>query len=125
MTTHYHLLIDVPEESLKKGMQRLNWTYARWFNAQHGRAGHLFGERYFCVLIETDGHMLSAMRYIARNPVKAGLCPRPSDWLWGSYRGCVDLDDSFPLVESEPLRAYFGPDRARANVLIRQFVGDD
>jgi REP element-mobilizing transposase RayT len=122
MSTHYHLLLDVREESLQTGMQRLNWSYARWFNARTSRSGHLFGERYYCDLIETDGHMLSAMRYIARNPVKAGLCSIPADWRWSSYRRLVGVDDSFPFVDAEPLRAYFGSDRASATVQIRRFV---
>jgi REP element-mobilizing transposase RayT len=125
MTTHYHLLVEVPEESLQAGMKRLNWGYARWFNARRGRWGHLFGERYYCVRIETDGHMLRALRYIARNPVTAGLCRRAADWRWSSYRRLIELDNSFPFVNAEPLRAYFGTDRRRATALIRQFVEDD
>jgi hypothetical protein len=68
--------------------------------------------------------MLELLRYIARNPVESGLCEKPSDWYWGSYRGCVELDDGFPFVDSTPLRSYFGADRTRATELIRRFVGD-
>jgi REP element-mobilizing transposase RayT len=125
MVTHYHLLLEVPADALQPGMQRLNWSYARWFNSRHGRRGHLFGERYYSGLVESDGHMLTLLRYLAQNPVVDGLCSRPSDWVWGSYRGCVGLDDRFPFVEAAPLRAYFGAAEDRATALIRQFVGDD
>jgi REP-associated tyrosine transposase len=124
MTTHYHLLLDTPRDTLQAGMHRLNGHYARGFNLRHDRKGHLFGERYSCTLVESDGHMLAVMRYIANNPVEAGLCEKPSDWYWGSYRGCVDLDEPFPFVDSTLLRSYFGADRARATELIRRFVGD-
>lgn len=80
MTTHYHLLLDVAANALQPGMQHLNGNYARGFNLRHGRSGHLFGERYHDVLVESDEHMLELLRYIARNPVEAGLCARPSDW---------------------------------------------
>src|SRR4051812_33426002 len=43
MTTHYHLLLDAPANTLQTGMQRLNGHYARAFNLRHGRNGHLFG----------------------------------------------------------------------------------
>jgi putative transposase len=125
MPTHFHLLLDVPENTLQPGMQRINWGYARWFNAQRGRSGHLFGERYYCVRVETDVHMLILLRYLARNPVSAGLCERPSDWFWSSYRGAIGLDAGFPFVDAAPLRAYFGPNAERATALIRQYVGDD
>jgi putative transposase len=125
MSTHYHLLVEVPDDTLQAGMQRLNWGYARWFNAQHRRSGHLFGERYYCVRVETDVHMLILLRYLARNPVAAGLCERPADWRWGSYRGCIGIDEGFPFVDAAPLHAYFGDVAERSTALMRQFVGDD
>jgi putative transposase len=125
MTTHYHLLVDVPENSLQSGMRRLNGCYAKRFNRRHGRVGHLFGERYYAGLVESDGHMLQLLRYIARNPVNGGLAPTPADWRWSSYRGCVGLDAGFPFVDSSLLREYFGHDEPRAIELIRQFVEID
>ena len=68
--------------------------------------------------------MLQAFRYIARNPVVAGLCNAPADWIWGSYRDCIQLDNRFPFVSHEPVRSYFGPDRVRATRLLRDFVED-
>jgi putative transposase len=124
MTTHYHLLLDVEDNALQPGMQRLNGPYAQRFNARHRRSGHLRGDRYSAKPVESDGHMLHALRYIARNPVEAGLCKRPSEWPWGSYRGCAELDSGFAFVDSSLLRAYFGPDRREATRLLRAFVGD-
>jgi REP element-mobilizing transposase RayT len=124
MTTHYHLLLDVQENALQPGMQRLNGPYAQRFNARHRRSGHLRGDRYHAIQVESDGHMLQLLRYIARNPVEAGLCEHPSDWPWSSYRGCAELDGGFAFVDSSPLRAYFGRDRRAATKLLRSFVGD-
>jgi REP element-mobilizing transposase RayT len=125
MSTHYHLLLDVPENGLQHGMRRLNGCYARWFNGRHDRVGHLFGERYYSRLVDSDGYMLYLLRYIARNPVEAGLVTRPSDWYWGSYRGCAGLDAGFPFVDSSLLRGYFSSAEDRASELIRLFVGDE
>ena len=125
MTTHYHLLVDVAANSLQEGMRELNGCYSRRFNRRHGRVGHLFGERYYAGLVESDGHMLQLLRYIARNPVDGGLASRPIDWPWSSYRGCIGLDAGFPFVDSAPLRRYFGTDEQRANELIRAFVERD
>jgi REP element-mobilizing transposase RayT len=125
MTTHYHLLLEVADDGLKEGMRRLNGCYAKGFNARHGRVGHLFGERYYAGLVESDGHMLHLLRYIARNPVEAGLVARPSDWYWGSYRGCAGFDRGFPFVDSSLLRGYFSAAEQRASSLVRAFVGED
>lgn len=122
MPTHYHLLLEVPNEDLALGMKSLNWRYSWWFNRRHARWGHLVGERYGARYIYTDAHMLNAMRYIARNPVRAGLCRRPEDWAWSSYRRCIGREDPFNFVDVAPLRAYFATDEAEATWLLRQFV---
>ncbi|HLX18716.1 MAG TPA: transposase [Gaiellaceae bacterium] len=122
MRTHYHLLLDVPENSLQAGMQKINGQYAQQFNRRHGRSGHLRGDRYAAAAVETDEHMLRAFRYIARNPVTAGVCPSPADWPWSSYRGSAGLEDTFDFVDHRPLRAYFGGGSAEALRLLRGFV---
>jgi len=122
MPTHYHLILDVVEDKLQPGMHVLNGMYAQWFNRRHGRSGHLGGARYGAVHIESDGHMLRAFRYVARNPVKDGLCWDPIEWRWSSYRGCVGLEPVFGFVSNEPMYAYFGSDPASAILGIRSFV---
>jgi putative transposase len=124
MTTHYHLLVEVADNALQPGMQALNGPYAQRFNARHRRRGHLRGDRYYAGAVVTDGHMLSLLRYLAWNPVDAGLCQRPADWCWGSYRGCAGIDDGFPFIDSSRLRGYFGGDDQKALELLRAFVGD-
>lgn len=122
MPTHYHLLLTVAADTLQLGMHGLNFAYARRFNAVHGRKGHLFGERYHCAPVRTDAHMLRALRYIARNPVKAGLCERPEDWYWSSYGGCAEYRAGFAFVDTSRHRAYFGGDTPRATELLRAYV---
>ena len=124
MSTHYHLLLDVPAETLQPGMQRLNGFYARAFNVRHGRSGHLFGERYYDVMVESEEHFLQVVRYIALNPVEARLCAKPSDWYWGSYRDCVGLGNEFPFVDPSMFRDQFRTAHDDGLDEIRRFVGD-
>jgi putative transposase len=124
MTTHFHLLLEVEDNVLQPGMQSLNGPYAQRFNARHGRSGHLRGDRYSARLVESDEHLLSAFRYIVRNPVEAGLCARPSEWIWGSYRGSVGLEKEFPFVDSSRISAYFATDQNVARLLLREFCRD-
>ncbi|MDX6469136.1 MAG: hypothetical protein QOF75_939 [Gaiellaceae bacterium] len=125
MTTHYHLLLEVQTNVLQAGMQQLNGNYGRAFNVCHNRSGHIFGDRYYAVRVETDQHMLALLRYFARNPVEAGLCAKPSDWYWSSYRGCVDTDQEFPFVDSSMFRGYFRTARDPGIDELRSFVGDE
>ncbi len=92
MGTHYHLILQTPEPNLSSGMKLLNGKYAQRFNRRHGRRGHLFGGRFYSVSIETESHLLAALRYVARNPVEAGLCAAPADWRWSSFRATLGLE---------------------------------
>ena len=74
MTNHYHLALRTPEANIGAGMHRLNGLYAQAFNRRHGFKGHLFEERYWSGLIETDEHVFNLMRYVVLNPVRAGMC---------------------------------------------------
>lgn len=87
MTNHFHLLIETPAPNLSLGMHRLNGEYARYFNERHSVDGHLFDRRFGSRLIETEEYLADALRYIASNPVEAGLCAHPRDWRWSSFYG--------------------------------------
>lgn len=84
MGTHYHLVIETTQTRLSKGLQRLNGLYAQQFNSRHRRAGHLFGSRFHAWSLDDEDHFAATCRYVAENPVRAGLCRRPSDWPWSS-----------------------------------------
>ena len=86
MTNHYHLVIETLREQLSDGLQRLNGVYAQTFNQRYRRTGHLFGDRFWVGLVETDEELVSTCRYVVANPVRAGLCAAPEDWPWSAAR---------------------------------------
>jgi REP element-mobilizing transposase RayT len=87
MSNHYHLFIETPEPTLSTGMHYLNGVYAKKFNERHVVDGHLFEARFGSELIETEAHFGEVLRYVAFNPVRAGLCEHPADWPWSSWAG--------------------------------------
>jgi putative transposase len=82
MGTHYHLVVEAPRIHLSHGLHRLNGVYAQVFNRRHSRTGHLFGDRFHAWVVDDDQHFAATCRYVLENPVRAGLCARPSDWPW-------------------------------------------
>jgi putative transposase len=92
MGTHYHLIVQTPNANLAAGMQMLNGRYAQRFNWRYARRGHLFGGRFLSVLVQDDAHLMAAHRYVARNPVRAGLCENPGSWTWSSFRAVIGLE---------------------------------
>jgi putative transposase len=110
MTNHYHLAVTTPEPNLGAGMGRLNQLYAQWFNHRHDRTGHLFQERYWSELLETEAHVLAVVRYIAENPVRAGLCARPRDWPWSSAPATVGMVPVPAFLDVRWVRTQFAAD---------------
>ena len=101
MENHYHLALMTPEPNLGAGMGRLNQIYAQWFNHRHDRVGHLFEQRYWSRLLESEAHMVAVVRYIAANPVRAGLCERPEEWRWSSARATAGLVRAPSFLDAE------------------------
>src|SRR5690242_4072986 len=84
MTNHYHLLLEVPGDDLSTGMHAIGSGYARMHNRVYGRVGHVFQSRFRATVVTSESHTLELARYIALNPVRAGLCERPEEWPWSS-----------------------------------------
>jgi putative transposase len=122
MTTHYHLLLEVDQDALQPGMHMLNSQYAQVFNRRWARNGHLRGSPYGARRVEGETQFLRCVRYIALNPVEAGLCDHPSDWPWGSYRGAAGYDRGFPFVTNELVWASLHEVHAKAQQLLRVLV---
>lgn len=115
MTTHYHVLVRTAgDRELAAAMWRLNGFYARSFNRRHGEHGHVFAARYGSPIIETDSHLLEACRYVAMNPVWAGLCLYPEDWFWSSYGISLGLRPAPDFFRPSNVLRFFGEgERAR------------
>ena len=122
LTTHYHLIVDAPEGALAEAMRQLNWRYARAANRRHGRRGHAVGGRYASIPIVDDPQLLTCFRYVAWNPVEAGMCERPGNATWSSYATTVGLAETFPFVDASIVIEQFGPVRRLAIAALRRFV---
>ena len=101
LSTHLHLLVETPDESLSTGMHRLNSRYAQELNERYGRRGVLQRTRYWSETKQTADALLAAFRYIARNPVEAGLALHPLDWPWSSFATSCGVTSAFPFVDAE------------------------
>jgi len=63
-------------------MPRIAW----WYNKKYDRAGHVFQDRYKSGTIENDEYLLSVLRYIHNNPVKAQMVLTPEEYKWSSCK---------------------------------------
>ena len=87
MPNHYHLLVNTPDGNISRCMRHINGVYTQRFNRQHKTDGQLFRGRYKAVLVEADSHLLEVLRYIHRNPLRAGMAKKFDDFAWSSHQG--------------------------------------
>jgi REP element-mobilizing transposase RayT len=114
MTNHYHLVVRVGACGLARGICRLNSGYAAWFNAQEERVNHLFGRRYWNDRLEDEQRYFAAVRYVVRNPLRAGI-PVPFErQSWTSYPETLGRTVACPVLARSELLRHFGEDDLRA-----------
>ena len=84
MTNHVHFVV-VPgrADSLARTFKPVDMRYAQYVNRTQRLTGHLWQGRPFSCPLD-DAHLWTAVRYVERNPVRAGLVKRAEDWPWSS-----------------------------------------
>lgn len=101
MPNHVHLVVrPTADGDIFRWMQWLFTTHARHYHAKHGTTGHVWQGRFKHVPVQSDHHLLTVMRYVERNAMRAKLVARAQDWRWGSlnWRTC----DHAPLAIVDP-----------------------
>jgi REP element-mobilizing transposase RayT len=85
MPNHVHTLFTRFENyKIKKILHSLKSYTAHESNDILGRTGQFWLEDYFDRYTRNEKHFYRIVRYIENNPVKAGLCSKPSDWPYSS-----------------------------------------
>jgi putative transposase len=99
MSNHVHL-IAVPErdDSLSRALGRTHADYARWLHIRERQTGHLWQNRFFSCPLDT-GHCWAALRYVERNPVRAGMVQAAWDWPWSSATAHISATDGAGLLD--------------------------
>lgn len=124
MGNHYHVVIETIEGNLSHGMRQLNSLYSQHFNRRYERVGHVFQGRYKGILVHKDSHLLELGRYIALNPVRAGLVTQAGHWQWSHYNAAVGASAAPEWLIIDWLLSQFSPQRDRAVDAYRTFVAD-
>lgn len=120
MPNHFHLIARVEDlDAISSYMHFVQREHACDLRARARTRGlgHVFQRRYWSKVIEGDGHLLTAMRYVEANPIRAGLVEQAQAWewssLWDRMTGERDLLDQSPwrlpegweLIVNTPVQA--------------------
>lgn len=120
MDNHIHLLLQEGKDQLNRIMKRISVSYVFYFNKKYKRTGHLFQDRFKSEPVEDERYLLSAVRYIHNNPVKAKLVEDPAQYRWSSYGEYINSDDAGDgLINRDFILTMFSVDKAKA---IKMFI---
>lgn len=103
MPNHFHLVIE-PEDStaLSKFMQWLLTSHVRRYHQHYGSSGHVWQGRFKSFAVQRDEHLITVLRYVLQNPVRAGLSSTAWEWRWSSLRR-PQIVDVCPVSDDEQL----------------------
>ncbi|MBI1859367.1 MAG: transposase [Deltaproteobacteria bacterium] len=134
MSNHYHLIARTPLGDPGEVVRYLQTEVARAIQKKSGRINHIFGGRYKWSLLWNESAFAFAYKYVARNPIAAGLCSRVEDWplsilFYQHWKRPLDIAVSdeygpheifIPRVWSERLEWLNRPSPKELDVLIRK-----
>jgi putative transposase len=90
MPSHVHLILTPADsDGIRRALAPVHRRYAGAIHARQGRKGHFWQGRFGAVALDEE-HLAAAVRYVARNPVRAGLVKRAQDWPWSSARAHLE-----------------------------------
>ncbi len=87
MPTHWHVVLwPAADGEVTSFLRWLTLTHSvRWHRSRHSTGGgHVYQNRFKAFAVAEDEHLLSVLRYVERNPLRAGLVRRAEEWPWSS-----------------------------------------
>jgi putative transposase len=85
LDNHFHLLLRPRGASISRIMQSLLISHTQRYHKHHRSGGHVWQGRFKSPVIQDDEHLLTVLRYIEANPVRAKIVKRAEDYPWSSY----------------------------------------
>ena len=122
MSNHYHLLIQTPNANLSRAMRHLNGVYTQRFNRSHSCDGQLFRGRYKSIVVDADSYLLELVRYIHRNPLKAGLVETLNKYKWSSHKGYLSNAKKWDWLHKDFILSLFSENKSESIRIYKQFV---
>ena len=103
MPNHFHMVVlPTQAKELGKLMQWLMTSYVRRYHRNYGTSGHIWQGRYKSFIIQESAYLLTVLRYVEGNPVRAGLVNSAKEWLWSSHREIIG-EEPRSLIDKLPI----------------------
>lgn len=123
MSNHFHLLLRIGEVPLQRIMHNINTRFSMHYNYCQERTGHVFEGRYGAELVTDDRYLLTVLRYIHLNPVRAGLVTDGRCYPWSSYQAY--LGDGDGITDTLLTLSMLAEDLVQGRALFNELMQGD
>ena len=129
MDNHIHILLKEGAEEISQTLKRVAVSYVWFYNSKYKATGHLFQDRFKSEKVESDGYLMTVVRYIHQNPVVIGLCKKCDEWKWSScasYYGKSKYPEE--LLDKNFVLSIFHEDITKGKKFFKEFneiISDD
>jgi putative transposase len=124
MDEHFHLVVEVLEANLSKGMRQLNGVYTQHYNRRHHEDGPIFHGRFKSVLFEKNTYLLPVCRHVVLNPVRLGTPSQLNRYRWSSFRATTGTTKTPSFLHTSDLLAEFSKQDKVSRQKFREYVED-
>jgi putative transposase len=109
MSNHWHFVVWPESRNDRQVSEFFRWltvTHTQRWHAHHATSGmgHVYQGRFKSFPVESDEHVRTVLRYVERNPLRAGLVRRAEQWRWGSLWRRTSGDAEARALLSDPPR---------------------
>ena len=127
MSNHIHLLVRPRDCSISRVVQSLLVSHTQRYHRYHRSGGHVWQGRFKSPVIQDDDHLLTVLRYIEANPLRAGMVERAGDYPWSSF-ACHGQGWDDPLLDAvaayEALAGYAAVRQRRWSAYVHAELGE-
>ncbi len=126
MDNHVHILFKSGREGISTVMRKLLTWYAQDYNRRHNRSGYGFENRYKSILCDEEKYLLSLVRYIHLNPIRAKSIfdmDQLDAYPWSGHEAIIGRKQ-YSWMDTETVLGYFGKSRNKAINVYRHYVVD-
>ncbi|MBI4687871.1 MAG: transposase [Nitrospirae bacterium] len=121
MNNHVHLLLETKDIPLSKIQQGINQSYTIYFNKKYNTVGHLFQGRYKAILCDKEAYLLSLIKYIHLNPVRAKAVKAHEEYKWSSHINYIGREKG-GIIDIDQVLRMFSEDKAKARRLYLAYI---
>ncbi len=119
---HYHLVVEVPQSNLSRGMRQLNGVYTQHYNRRHLTEGAVFHGRFKSIVFEKDLYLLPICRYVVLNPLRVSAQTNLAEYRFSSYLAMIGEVACPSFLHRETVLHTFFADQEKAALAWKQFV---